>query len=500
MENQNQDDKRNDLRDEDVVSNVVTNVMNGSSNDINAIGSGSGSGSGSHTTTISQNDLIQNINENDDNNNNNDTTAMHVQPNLTPPAAATTTNTTSTTNTNRDMNNNNKNNNKNDSKPEDNNMSGSTSANETIQPTNAFYSLNQNVNDNTSLSYTSSGSNHSNTGISLDPSITSAGSGIGNNNNNNNNNSNGLMPQQQQHQQQNIPLPLQQPQQPLDTLPSSPEKVQQVTQHQSPKNNNMPIQQQSNDNLHLTQQMTPSTNTTPSQYTNNQYIHTSPQHSNSLPLQPQLQMANQQLQQEQQQQSQQQQEATIDSILNSPKTKDEIVEKSPGGRYIRFSEKLGSGAYKDVYRAYDTIEGIEVAWNVINLTGVPKSERQYIVNEVRLLEQLNHSNIILFHGSWVNRELEQVIFVTEILSSGTLKSFITKVQVIRWRIAKRWAKKILKGIEYLHSHNPPIVHRDLKCDNIFINGTSGDLRIGDLGLSTFISNSTNKKVSFMCIT
>ncbi len=192
----------------------------------------------------------------------------------------------------------------------------------------------------------------------------------------------------------------------------------------------------------------------------------------------------------------------IDSILNSPRPKDEIVEKSPGGRYLRFSEKLGSGAYKDVYRAYDTSEGIEVAWNVVNLTGVPKGERQYIVNEVRLLEKLNHSNIISFHGSWVNRELEQVIFVTEILSSGTLKSFINKVQVIRYKIAKRWAIQILKGLEYLHSQDPPIVHRDLKCDNIFINGTSGDLRIGDLGLSTVISKKskvcTNMNSYFEC--
>ena len=190
----------------------------------------------------------------------------------------------------------------------------------------------------------------------------------------------------------------------------------------------------------------------------------------------------------------------LDSLLQSPdaeKPKDNIVEKSPGERYVRFSEKLGSGAYKVVYRAYDTIEGIEVAWNVVNLSGVPKAERQYVVNEVRLLEKLNHANIISFHGSWVNREREQVIFVTEILSSGTLKSFITKVQVIRNKIAKRWAVQILKGLEYLHSHDPLIIHRDLKCDNIFINGTSGDLRIGDLGLSTVLMNNNKSKVSFV---
>ena len=165
-----------------------------------------------------------------------------------------------------------------------------------------------------------------------------------------------------------------------------------------------------------------------------------------------------------------------------------IVERSPGGRYVRFMEKLGSGASKDVYRAYDTTEGIEVAWNVVNLAGVPKAERNRIVNEVRLLERLHHQNIISFHGSWVNRERQEVNFITEILSSGTLKSFIDKVQVIRWKIAKRWAVQILNGLAYLHEQNPPVIHRDLKCDNIFINGTSGDLRIGDLGLSTVHHN------------
>ncbi len=178
----------------------------------------------------------------------------------------------------------------------------------------------------------------------------------------------------------------------------------------------------------------------------------------------------------------------LDDYIRSPEVQNAIVERSPGGRYVRFMEKLGSGASKDVYRAYDTQEGIEVAWNVVNLAGVPKSERNRIVNEVRLLERLHHQNIISFHGSWVNRERQEVNFVTEILSSGTLKSFINKVQVIRWKIAKRWAFQILKGLEYLHSQDPPVIHRDLKCENIFINGTSGDLRIGDLGLSTVHRN------------
>jgi serine/threonine protein kinase len=41
-----------------------------------------------------------------------------------------------------------------------------------------------------------------------------------------------------------------------------------------------------------------------------------------------------------------------------------------------------------------------------------------------------------------------------------------------------------QGLVYLHGHTPPIIHRDLKSDNIFVNGTSGTLKIGDLGFAT----------------
>ena len=51
---------------------------------------------------------------------------------------------------------------------------------------------------------------------------------------------------------------------------------------------------------------------------------------------------------------------------------------------------------------------------------------------------------------------------------------------------KSWLRQILRGLLYLHSHDPPIIHRDLKCDNIFINGNLGEVKIGDLGLAAVL--------------
>lgn len=73
------------------------------------------------------------------------------------------------------------------------------------------------------------------------------------------------------------------------------------------------------------------------------------------------------------------------------------------------------------WRAYDSIEGIEVAWNVVKLSRVPKTERKRIKIEIKLLKGLEHPNVIKYHNSWVNREREEIIFVTEIMSSGSLK-------------------------------------------------------------------------------
>ena len=46
--------------------------------------------------------------------------------------------------------------------------------------------------------------------------------------------------------------------------------------------------------------------------------------------------------------------------------------------------------------------------------------------------------------------------------------------------------QVLLGLNYLHSKEPPIIHGDLRCDKIYINGHSGEIKIGDLGLATLL--------------
>ena len=54
------------------------------------------------------------------------------------------------------------------------------------------------------------------------------------------------------------------------------------------------------------------------------------------------------------------------------------------------------------------------------------------------------------------------------------------------RALKNWSRQILSGLFYLHNHDPSVIHRDLKCDNIFVNGSHGEVKIGDLGLAAIL--------------
>lgn len=171
----------------------------------------------------------------------------------------------------------------------------------------------------------------------------------------------------------------------------------------------------------------------------------------------------------------------------------EIVEKSPKGRFQRFNEELGSGAQKKVYMCFDYDNGRECAWNAINVSLLDDKGISKLREEIDIMKQLNHPNIISFIAGFYLEEKKELIIITEIFNGGSLKNHITKFGIPRLRVIKQWCIEILKGLKYLHELPNPIIHRDIKCDNIFINKDTGKVKIGDLGLSCVLKSSSFAK-------
>uniref|UniRef100_A0A3P9HUD8 non-specific serine/threonine protein kinase n=1 Tax=Oryzias latipes TaxID=8090 RepID=A0A3P9HUD8_ORYLA len=168
------------------------------------------------------------------------------------------------------------------------------------------------------------------------------------------------------------------------------------------------------------------------------------------------------------------------------------VASSPDGRFLKFNIEIGRGSFKTVYKGLDTETTVEVAWCELQTHRLSRAERQRFSEEVEMLKALQHPNIVRFFDSWKSalKGHKCTILVTELMTSGTLKMYLRRFRQMKLKLLQRWSFQVLRGLHFLHSRSPPIIHRDLKCDNIFITGPSASVKIGDLGLATL------KKASF----
>ena len=157
--------------------------------------------------------------------------------------------------------------------------------------------------------------------------------------------------------------------------------------------------------------------------------------------------------------------------------------------FLCYTMELGTGAYKTVYKGMNQTEAVEVAWNEMKLERLTSSEANRLEDEVKLLQTLRHKNVVRFFGSW-NKGLETKIFITELMTAGTLKQFLRKTGKVKPRVLQSWLKQILTGLQYMHVKK--IIHRDIKCDNIFV-GEAAEVKIGDLGLASFVKEGVPKK-------
>ncbi|KAL6864975.1 hypothetical protein ACP4OV_016126 [Aristida adscensionis] len=176
-----------------------------------------------------------------------------------------------------------------------------------------------------------------------------------------------------------------------------------------------------------------------------------------------------------------------EEILNANNTSGRTA-KNFSGRELRratanFSRDnlLGAGGYGEVYRGV-LADGTAVAVKCAKL-GNTKSTDQ-ILNEVRVLSQVNHRSLVRLLGCCV--DLEQPLMVYEFVPNGTLADHLHGAlsrPPLPWRRRLAIARQTAEGVAYLHSSAvPPIYHRDIKSGNILLDGDL-DAKVADFGLS-----------------
>ncbi|KAG2464498.1 NUAK2 kinase, partial [Polypterus senegalus] len=143
-----------------------------------------------------------------------------------------------------------------------------------------------------------------------------------------------------------------------------------------------------------------------------------------------------------------------------------------------FLETLGKGTYGKVKKAVET-SGRVVAIKSIRKSKI-KDEQDliHIRREIEIMSSLNHPHIIAIYEVFENKD--KIVIVMEYASEGDLYDYISEKQKLTEQEARHFFRQIVSAVHYCHKNG--IVHRDLKLENILLDG-SGNIKIADFGLS-----------------
>ncbi|KAL1216851.1 putative serine/threonine-protein kinase SIS8 [Cardamine amara subsp. amara] len=146
---------------------------------------------------------------------------------------------------------------------------------------------------------------------------------------------------------------------------------------------------------------------------------------------------------------------------------------------ITLGERIGLGSYGEVYRG--DWHGTEVAVKKFLDQDVTGEALEEFRSEVRIMKKLRHPNIVLFMGA-VTRP-PNLSIITEFLPRGSLYRLIHRPNnQLDEKRRLRMALDAARGMNYLHSCNPMIVHRDLKSPNLLVD-KNWVVKVCDFGLS-----------------
>lgn len=142
------------------------------------------------------------------------------------------------------------------------------------------------------------------------------------------------------------------------------------------------------------------------------------------------------------------------------------------------AEMLGQGAFGVVYLGLNIDNGELMAVKQMATEEVSKRELSSLDNEINLLRNLRHPNIVRYIGTELTSSALSIFL--EYVPGGSLKALIDKFGALEESVAKSYTRQLLLGLEYLHRNG--IAHRDIKGANCLV-GNDGVIKLADFGNS-----------------
>ncbi|KAF6253092.1 kinase-like domain-containing protein [Scenedesmus sp. NREL 46B-D3] len=146
---------------------------------------------------------------------------------------------------------------------------------------------------------------------------------------------------------------------------------------------------------------------------------------------------------------------------------------------ITLGQRIGIGSYGEVYKAM--WRGTEVAVKRFLEQNLSPQLVQEFKDEVDIMARLRHPNVVLFMGAVM--QAHQLAIVTQFIPRGSLFRLLHRSKAdLEPRRRLQMALDIARGMNYLHTSTPAIVHRDLKSPNLLVD-RDWTVKVCDFGLS-----------------
>ena len=157
---------------------------------------------------------------------------------------------------------------------------------------------------------------------------------------------------------------------------------------------------------------------------------------------------------------------------------------------------LGSGAFSKVYLAQHKKTKAKYAIKIIDKRDSDNiSEKEYFKREAEIMYKINHPNIVKLYGHFEDNTYCYLIM--EYMSGGDTYSLLMKYgdKKINNKIIVSILKDIISATYYLHHMNPPIIHRDIKSENILFNSQMR-AKLTDFGWSNYLKKNHMKRMTY----
>ncbi|KAK7404350.1 hypothetical protein VNO78_05179 [Psophocarpus tetragonolobus] len=154
--------------------------------------------------------------------------------------------------------------------------------------------------------------------------------------------------------------------------------------------------------------------------------------------------------------------------------------KTLDNKYM-LGDEIGKGAYGRVYKGLDLENGDFVAIKQVSLENIAQEDLNIIMQEIDLLKNLNHKNIVKYLGSSKTRS--HLHIVLEYVENGSLANIIkpNKFGPFPESLVAVYIAQVLEGLVYLHEQG--VIHRDIKGANI-LTTKEGLVKLADFGVAT----------------